>query len=195
MDNFYTDFISSHYKTYKAQQHPKAWEVFETFLYEEKFDTIIEIGTGLGGFTEFIYDLHYNIISYDIDDIYNTHKKLIEKGVDIRHKNVFDVHHLILDDEVHQLLKNGKVLALCDGVEKAKEVMLFSKHIKVNDIIMAHDYCIDNQTFDLKYKDKEWRYLELIESEIKIETEINLLTPYKQNIFDDIFWMCKIKNI
>jgi len=194
MNDFYTDFISSYYKTYKAQQHPKAWEVFESFLEKEKFNTIIEIGTGLGGFTEFIYDLGYNIVSYDVDDIYDTHKKLTEKGVDIRYKNVFDINHLILDDEIHQLLKNGRVLVLCDGIQKAKEFRLFSKYIKVNDIIMAHDYCVDNQTFNLKYKDKEWKYLELIESEIKTESKLNSLTAYNQNIFDDVFWVCKIKN-
>ena len=194
MNNFYSDFISSYYKTYKAQQHPKAWEIFETFLEKEKFDTIIEIGTGLGGFTEFICDLGYNIISYDVDDIYDTHKKLIEKGVDIRHKNVFNINHSILDDEIRQLLKNGRVLVLCDGIEKAKEFSLFSKYIKVNSIIMAHDYCVDNQTFNLKYKDREWKYLELIESEIKTESKLNSLTAYNQNIFDDVFWVCKIKN-
>ena len=55
---------------------------------------------------------------------------------------------------------------------------------------MAHDYCIDEKTFETKYKNKEWRYLEIIESDINV---LNILSPYKQEMFDDIFWVCKIK--
>ena len=189
MDNFYKDFISSEYKTYRAQQHPNVWETFEKFLKNEKFDIILEIGTGLGGFTEFIHDLGYKIISYDIEDIYDTHKKLIDKGVDIRHENVFDPHHTILQQDFENYLKQGRVLVLCDGCEKHKEFNLISKHIKSNDVIMGHDYCVDEKTFESLYKDKEWKYLELLESDL----DTTNLIPYKQDTFDGVFWVCKIK--
>ena len=190
MEDFYSEFVRSSYKNYIAQQHPNTWEIFEYFLQEENFDLIIEIGTGLGGLTEFIHDLGHKIISYDIGNSCGTHDRLFEKGLDIRHKNLFISDYTILDNELIDLLKNGKILVLCDGLEKAKEINLISKYIKSGDIIMAHDYCVDVETFETLYKGKEWRFLELVESDINAIG----LTPYKQDTFKEIFWVCKIKN-
>jgi co-chaperonin GroES (HSP10) len=191
MDDFYNDFLYSSYKTYTAQQHPSAWKVFDKFLNDEKFDIILEIGTAQGGFTEFIYDLDYNIISYDVKDSFNTYEKLIEKGINIKKKNIFNSDYSkIIDTEFLDYLNQGKVLVLCDGANKSKELDLISTHIKVGDIIMAHDYCIDEKTFETKYKDKEWRYLEIVESDINV---LDILSPYKQEMFNDIFWVCKTK--
>lgn len=94
MKNFYKHFIQSSYKTYTAQQHPSAWKIFETFLNKEQFDIILEIGTAQGGFTEFIYDLGYNIISYDVKDSFNTHEKLIKKGIKIKTK-IFLIQNIV----------------------------------------------------------------------------------------------------
>lgn len=87
-------------------------------------------------------------------------------------------------------LKYNKVLILCDGANKSKEFNLISTYIKIGDILMAHDYCFNKDIFETKYKNKEWKYLEVVENDINV---LNLLLPYKQEIFDDIFWVCKIK--
>ena len=54
---------------------------------------------------------------------------------------------------------------------------------------MGHDYCVDEKTFESLYKDKEWKYLELLESDL----DTTNLIPYKQDTFDGVFWVCKIK--
>ena len=50
------DMYSTYKGKYKAQQQFNAWGVFEKFLLEEPFDLIVEIGTAVGGFVEFLYD-------------------------------------------------------------------------------------------------------------------------------------------
>jgi hypothetical protein len=193
MINFYEDFYQSQHLEYVAQQHPQAWSVFPTFLAEEQFSIIIEIGTGSGGFTEYIKDLGYSIISYDVEDRYQTHASLITKGIDIRHKQVFNENYTILDNEVISLLQGGKALVLCDGVQKASEFNLISQHIKQGDVIMAHDYCVDYDTFNDVYKEKEWRWLELVETDIQIQCASLGLVSHQQETFDSIFWVCKKK--
>jgi len=191
MINFYENLGQSQHLEYVALQHPQAWTVFPTFLAEEQFSIIIEIGTGPGGFTEFIKDLGYSITSYDIGDRYETHTALIAKGVDIRHKQVFNEDYTTLDPEVITLLQGGKALILCDGAQKAKEFNLISQHIKPGDVIMAHDYCVDCDTFNEVYKDKEWKWLELVEADIQIQCASLGLVSHQQTTFDPIFWVCK----
>jgi len=187
MNSFWDNFLFSSYQTYTAQQHPEAWEIFKEFLYEEQFDLIIEIGTAMGGLTEFIYDLNYNIISFDIDDKYNTHSRLVDKGININHIDIFKY-------DLKSLIKqNNKVLLLCDGGNKAKEFNTFSKLLKTGDVIMAHDYCVDSITFYTKFYKKIWLYLELLEKDIAFNSFYNNLIHYKQNIFSNIVWVCKIK--
>lgn len=191
MIDFYQNLGQSQHLDYVALQHPQAWTVFSNFLAEEQFSLIIEIGTGPGGFTEYIKDLGYSIISYDIEDRYETHAALITKGVDIRHKQVFHDNYTTLDAEVITLLQGGKTLVLCDGAQKIGEFNLISQHLKPGDVIMAHDYCVDCDTFDTVYKDKEWKWLEVVEADIQTQCAALGLVSYQQTIFDPIFWVCK----
>lgn len=192
MTDFYQDFSGSQHLTYVAHQHPQTWGTFESFLRDEGFDLILEIGTGPGGLTEYMKDLGHQVISYDINDNrYGTHTDLIAKGVDIRHKDVFDSEYTILDQEVITLLQTGRALVLCDGGNNAKEFNLIAQHIKQGDVIMGHDYCTDCETFDVNYKDKEWRWLELVDEDIQDQCLSLGLESYKQDLFTPIFWVCK----
>jgi hypothetical protein len=104
------------------------------------FDRIIEIGTYSGGFTLF---LHKNkkenceLISYDINASHNKVPKT--HNIDFRIGDCFsdfvhnEIKNLIIDD-------SKRILLLCDGGNKNKEFNIFSKYLKINDVIMCHDY-------------------------------------------------------
>lgn len=187
------NMFSTYKRKYRAQQQSNAWEVFEKFLVEEPFDLIIEVGTALGGFTEFLYDLKakhdlkYRLISFDIDDPYRTHSKLINKGIDIKHVDVFEY-------DIQNLIKtHSRVLLLCDGGDKPREFNTFSAFLKVGDIIMAHDYVPNFTIFGQEFFNKKWNWLEIEDKDIEECSIINSLTPYNFEAFADVSWVCKIK--
>lgn len=85
----------SAFKGHTAQQSHNAYQVFYDFISEVKPVRILEIGTALGGFTEFLkiitdeLNLNTKILSYDISERpwYN---QMIEKGIDVRVENIFN---------------------------------------------------------------------------------------------------------
>ena len=102
----------------------------------------------------------YNIVSYDIKDSFNRYDVLRKKGINIINKNIFNSNYSkITDTQFLEYLKQNKILVLCDGANKSKELDLISTYIKVGDIIMAHDYCIDEKTFETKSKFKIRTYI------------------------------------
>lgn len=118
--------------------------LFDSFFELEKFDNIIEIGTGNGGFSSYIaqkcMEMHAEFTTYDINKINIPH---IEQHLKILNVNVItkDVN----DDElIEKLLKyGGRCLLLIDGALKSPQFNRFAKIIKPNDIMMAHDYYRD----------------------------------------------------
>jgi 23S rRNA U2552 (ribose-2'-O)-methylase RlmE/FtsJ len=179
---------------YMAQQTLGAWELFKQFLLKEKFERILEIGTGLGGFTQFLYEFSKeNNINTEIMtvDIKPSNEKLIFIGVKSIQMNVLNVQNLPKLDEF--LKTNKKLLILCDGDEKSVEFNLFSKYIKVNDFIMAHDYAISYEYFEDNIKNKKWNWCQIVENDIEaISKKLNLV-EYTDIDFKEEMWICKTK--
>ena len=180
---------------YMAQQTLGVWELFKQFLLKEKFERILEIGTGLGGFTQFLYefskenDINTEIMTVDIKP---SNEKLIFIGIKSVQMNVLNVQNLPKLDEF--LKTNKKLLILCDGDEKSVEFNLFSKYVKVDDFIMAHDYAISYEYFEknIKHK-KKWDWCEIVESDIEgISNKFNLV-EYTDIDFKEEMWICKTK--
>jgi len=187
------DMYSTYKGKYKAQQQFNAWNVFEKFLLEEPFDLIVEIGTAVGGFVEFLYDfkaehsLSYKLMSFDIEDPHSTHNNLISKGININHMNIFEY-------DLQSLIQNhGKVLLLCDGGDKPKEFNTFSAFLKEGDVIMAHDYVPNFAIFGQEFYNKKWDWLEIQDKDIEKCSIANSLIPYNFEAFADVSWVCKIK--
>lgn len=201
MNNDYLDKGWSSYKKYEAQQHPNAWEMFEQFLIEENPDLIIEIGTARGEFTKFMWDIHnehnlnFKLISFDIADNYDKHIKLVMQGVPIYKTNIFDFEtNTIINKEVLNLLNaGGKKLILCDGDDKPNEVLTFIKYLEVGDIIMAHDWIKDYETFKSEYEDKIWNWIHIDEQRVDSGCKKYGFTPYNQYEWEKVAWMSKIK--
>jgi hypothetical protein len=118
-------------------QHPYFEKPFIKIL--NNFDRIIEIGTWKGGFTVFLYinaKSDCELISYEIDPSIPEIPE--EYGIDLRIGDCFEDSY----DEIKNLIiePNKKVLLLCDGGDKVKEVQTFCQYLKPEDVIMCHDY-------------------------------------------------------
>jgi cephalosporin hydroxylase len=182
-----------------AQQSHHAYQLFYNFLNDVKPSRILEIGTALGGFTEFLkiisdeLNLDTKILSYDISERpwYN---QIIEKGIDVRVENIFsDDWSSVKQEVVDFIQKDGVTIVLCDGGWKIGEFKVLSKKIKSGDYILAHDYSVNKEVYETEIKDKIWNWCEITEEDINESVIENNLESYKPNEFSNAVWVCKIK--
>jgi cephalosporin hydroxylase len=189
----------SAFKGHTAQQSHNAYQVFYDFISEVKPVRILEIGTALGGFTEFLkiitdeLNLNTKILSYDISERpwYN---QMIEKGIDVRVEDIFNEDWSgVKQDVVDFIQQDGLTIVLCDGGWKIGEFKIFSKLIKDGDYILAHDYSISKEIYETDIKDKIWNWCEITESDIQESVVENNLKFYNQDKFSQAVWVCKVK--
>jgi hypothetical protein len=192
------DGLSS-YMGMASQQNHNVYEVFYNFLNEIKPKRILEIGTALGGFTQFLKkvsdesQLGINIVSYDIYEM-SWYKDMIQNGIDVRVENVFDSNYQSIKQEVIDFIQqDGVTLVLCDGGNKVGEFNILSNYIKQNDFIMAHDYIDTRENFNQNYYEKIWNWHEISEGDISNACERNNLKSFNKEMFDSVVWVCKVK--
>jgi cephalosporin hydroxylase len=193
-----SDSISA-YLGHSAQQNHYAYESFFNLLKEVKPSRIVEIGTGMGGFTLFLkmccddLELNTKIVSYETNGR-DSYEFIRNNGIDVRVKNVFFEGYASAEQELIDLIvEDGVCLVLCDGGHKISEFNLLSKYIKNGDIIMAHDYASNQQYFKENIEYKYWNWLEISDNDIEDAVVSNNLHPYMQNEFNQAVWVCKIK--
>lgn len=188
-------YLPKPYKGLRNQQNPKAFDIFDKFFSENTdIDLIIDIGAGMGGFTLFLKEQSEKIgsrfISYEMaqDKCDNINK--LNKGIDIRCKNVNDV--FTLNEIEIEISKSKRTVVLCDATDNAKNINDITPLLKKGDIIMGHDYAPNRDIFNKKYKGKIWDWLEL--SDKDIETAVNKygLENYYVEL-NDAAWVSKVK--
>ena len=189
----------SAFKGHTAQQFHGAFEVFYDFIKEVKPKRILEIGTALGGFTTFLkiicddLNLDTNIRSYDIHK-HPWYDDIINLGVDLRVENIFSEGFTDMDQEVKDFIQqDGITIVLCDGGYKIGEFNLISNYIKRGDFILAHDYAENKEIFESNVYGKVWNWLEIQESDIHDSCVKNNLIPFNKDVFENVAWVCKIK--
>ena len=189
----------SAFRGHTAQQSHNAYQVFYDLISEVKPKRILEIGTALGGFTEFLkilsdeLNLNINILSYDITERpwYN---QMVEKGIDVRVENIFNEDWTnVKQDVIYFIQQEGVTIVLCDGGWKIGEFKIFSKLIKDGDYILAHDYSYDKVTYENEIKNKIWNWCEITESDIESSVKENNLKSYQPDKFSKAVWVCKVK--
>ena len=189
----------SAFRGHTAQQSHNVYQVFYDFILEVKPNRILEIGTALGGFTEFLkiitdeLNLDTKILSYDISERQWYHQ-MIEKGIDVRVENIFNEDWTGVKQEVVDFVQqDGTTIVLCDGGWKIGEFKIFSKLIKEGDYILAHDYSISKEIYESEIKDKIWNWCEITEQDIEESVIENNLKSYNQDKFSQAVWVCKVK--
>jgi hypothetical protein len=192
--------ISTYDHKWSAQQNYKAFETFFYFLKEVRPKKILEIGTSIGGFISFlnhsckILELDCHIISLDINS-YPYYDELISDGIDLRIENVFSPNYDSVSEYIIDFIKSeGTTIVLCDGGDKKKEFNILSDYLKVGDFILGHDYCVNQEYFEENINKKIWNWLELTESDIQESCKRNNLVDYRQDIFQNVVWVCKMKS-
>ena len=192
------DGLSS-YMGMASQQNHNVYEVFYNFLNDVKPKRILEIGTALGGFTQFLKkvsdesQLDINILSYDIYEM-TWYQTMIQNDIDVRVENVFDSNYQSVKQEVIDFIQQGGItLVLCDGGNNVGEFNLLSNYIKEGYFIMAHDYADNRENFDTNFNRKIWNWHEIQDSDINESCLRNNLKSYNKEIFDSVVWVCKTK--
>ena len=194
----HNDSIST-YNGWAAQQNYKAFEVFHNFIQNVKPKRILEIGTSIGGFTQFLkytcdnLELYTHIISLDIHEKH-WYSDIIEMGVDLRLENIFLDNFQEIPQEYKDFIQgDGVTIVLCDGGDKVREFNLLSKFLKRGDYILGHDYAFNRQVFEESVYQKIWNWHELSESDILSCSQENNLVDYNREIFESVVWVCKKK--
>ena len=189
----------SAFRGHTAQQSHNVYQIFYDFISEVKPNRILEIGTALGGFTEFLkiitdeLNLDTKILSYDISERQWYHQ-MIEKGIDVRVENIFNEDWTGVKQEVVDFVQqDGTTIVLCDGGWKIGEFKIFSKLIKEGDYILAHDYSNSKEIYESEIKDKIWNWCEITEEDIEESVISNNLKSYNQDKFSQAVWVCKVK--
>ena len=177
-----------------TQQVSDIKEYFTHMLVNEKFETIIEVGTSYGGLTYILDDIiKENYLESKIFTFDNGYKDYVEDSLNKR-----GCIYIIMDektsdfpDTIYNIIKNGgKTLILCDGGDKKYEFNLISDFLKKGDFLMAHDYCDSKIVFDNLIKNKIWNWFEISYEDIKDKITENNLEEYNVIDFQKAVWAC-----
>lgn len=189
----------SAFNGFTAQQSHFAYEVFYNFFKVTKPKRILEIGTALGGFTEFLkylvdeLNIDCKILSYDIYGR-SEYPSLIEKGIDIRIEDIFLNEYTDVKNDVKDFINSdGTTIVLCDGGNKIAEFNLLSRFIKEGDFILAHDYSENHEVFINEINRKIWNWHEVEKKDIISSCEQNNLYEFFPEIFNSAVWTCWLK--
>ena len=182
-----------------AQQTHEVYEVFYNFLNEVKPVRILEIGTALGGFTQFLKwvseEINHpiDILSYDIYGR-SWYDDMINSGIDVRIEDIFTDNYQGVKQEVIDFIQqDGVTVVLCDGGNKIGEFNVLSNFIKSGDFIMAHDYGENKEVFETKINRKLWNWFEISNDNIEESCVSNNLDYYNKETFENVVWTCRQK--
>ena len=182
------------YKGIFTQQNKNFYTAFEKLFAQENIARVLEIGTASGGLTLALTDITFAsgaevrdapITTYDIIETRHA-DRLRNRQVDVRVMDAFED----LDYICEYIQSDGQTLVLCDGGNKPAEFNLFSRILKTDDIIMAHDYVIDNEYYDAYIKNNVWRWCEIKYKDISIAVDAHGLSPYMADEFQEAVWAC-----
>lgn len=150
-------------------------ELFINYLHRhyENYN-IVEIGTAFGGLTNLLADYFDVVHSFDLEEFYTSfyeHTNIKFKKMDCHDKS------LIKTEIINFLNTNKNTLFFIDGGDKALEFNIIQEYCKLGDILMVHDFSIDENDFIQRGK-QIWNCLEVKEK------DLNLINFKRTNFFD-----------
>lgn len=160
-------------------------KIFDVFFEKEKFDSIIEIGTGSGNFSLYIAkkakEMEAYFVTFDIVDINeNIKNQLIQLGA------VFYNEDVDKSNRIENMINTGgRILLLNDGGLKVPQFKKYAPLLKQNDIIMSHDFYETEKNSAAGI---------IIMDDIKKDiNNNNVQICYKE--FIQFLWLCCVKEI
>jgi cephalosporin hydroxylase len=180
------------YKNIQVSQAMGIYLMFNKYFLS-KFDTIIEIGTYNGGLSTWLFDNKKEgakFVTYDID--IKVRSKHLNKEIDARIEDCFS--ETTFNDIVNMIETGGRCLVLCDGGDKPKEFIEFSKYLKSGDHIMCHDYCKNENGHNLATTFWQWPYhIDTFYNMIETSVIENGISPYNHDTWEFFLWGSYIK--
>lgn len=174
-------------KTLQVYGVDAAFDRLATAVSQEPFKTIIELGADFGGLTNMLADhpISNKALIYTFDINFERFTNLQPSKVIFYHMDIYSNFKKII--ELIEI--GGRSLVLCDGGNKALEFATLAPHLKVGDIIMAHDYSPNKQIFDENTQAGRWNWWEFNDENIPHDS--NLVKTY--DFFDDYVWCLRMK--
>ena len=169
------------YKNIGTKQMKGVTNAFDNFFIKEQFDTVIELGTGNGGFTLYIAEkcneMKADFYTFDIRRIVNSNtlKNIKQLG------GIFFKEDTNETDRVKNFIKEGgRTLVLNDG-DKFTSFKIYGPRLKLGDYMFIHDYYKPCSIFDgiATWND--------FENGIK---KFDLMISDYTKIFEKYLWMC-----
>lgn len=184
-----------------AMQNPGAGDAVAELINTTQIDMAIEIGTHNGGFTSMLADARnkagkdMKIYSFDISDNNigetATHYNFNFRAIDLMSDS------LLMNEIFNIEGKDKKIAVFCDGGNKKYEFNFFSQYLKSGDIIAAHDYAKDTETFNTKIKGKVWNWAEITEADVIESINTYSLVDLPNDLtqkFENVAWLLKMKS-
>lgn len=201
--NFNDELARSPYGDFLAMQRPEVFDAFNSFIKKEKPSLIVEIGTAFGGLALALHRFCQNhkckFITYDIYKN-STSSKLTDNNVDFRIEDIFyngipSWKEYTIREKVLEEFNSFSPprIFLCDGGNKIAEYNAFSKIVKPNDIIMAHDFAYDDSHAHRNIKEGIWAWTEIKEQDIKFSMNHYSLEYYQMKTWEKLAWVCTRK--
>jgi hypothetical protein len=130
-------------------------------------------------------------ITYDRPGFLPTYHELFTRlQVDYRQADV--LHDQATIPEIAALIASpGPPLLLYDNGDKVREFALYAPFLKAGNLILAHDHCVDQQTFERDYRNKIWSFCEVTNADLEPVCRCHHLVPFLQVIIALAIWACR----
>jgi hypothetical protein len=162
------------------------------FKKERDIKRVIEVGTGEGGFSQF---LNGECLRREIE--FRTFELYPEKCTACE-KHDFTSELIPNDEKVGEIIsQEGRTVLLVDSADKAGDISKFAPHLKNKDIVMGHDYAKDRTIGRYKLRDTNiWRSRGWYLSDIRDNGVMkdNDLEEFRPRVFWRAAWGAFIKN-
>jgi hypothetical protein len=146
-----------------ASQNYVAFKLLENYITYENIKYVVEIGSQKGGLSLYLANLACNteqVLFHTFELNKSAWNDRANEGCGHWLEKIeticpyfksfeLDIFSEISLDIIKQNIKKYKTLIICDGGNKVKEIDLFSKLLKTDDLIMAHDFGIEIHDFQI----------------------------------------------
>jgi hypothetical protein len=179
---------------HRISQTPEFMMVFNEIFNRENFARVIEIGTFHGGLSLFlafcalVQNMQFHTFDMRMNGKTEVYAKIRRLGGTFEKLNIFQKPGI---DKIKQLISApGRVMLLCDGGDKPKEIQTFAPFLKKDDIIMGHDYFDTKKSWGFQQK---WLSCALVKADIQGTCKKYNLAPWYEHVLPEIFWVGRIK--
>jgi hypothetical protein len=143
-----------------TQQNSHVCPVFEMLFDEERFASVLEVGTGCGGFAMWLLSMSAKYsFQFETIDITEPYYSRALKGV-FQYQDAMDRRFARSFFSSHP----GPRLVLLDNGRKIDEFHLYARYALPGDILMTHDFAPDRHYFRTK---TQWKCLENTERQLR----------------------------